>query len=38
MKSEFTSVAEIASKYPFIENAPRPLSRDEIETILIAAY
>jgi alcohol dehydrogenase class IV len=38
LKSEFTSVAEIASKYPFIENAPRPLSRDEIETILIAAY
>jgi alcohol dehydrogenase len=38
LKSEFTSVAETAVTYPFIENAPRPLNRDEIETILIAAY
>ncbi|MDY6968785.1 MAG: iron-containing alcohol dehydrogenase [Spirochaetota bacterium] len=37
-KTELTRVAEIAFRYPFIENAPRPLSRDEIETILIAAY
>ncbi|MDY6934222.1 MAG: iron-containing alcohol dehydrogenase [Spirochaetota bacterium] len=37
-KSEMARVAEIAFSYPFIENAPRPLSRDEIETILIAAY
>jgi alcohol dehydrogenase class IV len=38
LKSEFTAVAEAAVSYPFIENAPRPLNRDEIETILIAAY
>jgi alcohol dehydrogenase class IV len=37
-KSEFTKVAEIAMLYPFIANAPRLLSKDEIETILIAAY
>ena len=37
-KSEFTKVAEIAMSYPFIANAPRLLSKDEIETILIAAY
>ncbi len=37
-KSEFSRVAEIALTYPFIENAPRPLTRDEMETILIAAY
>lgn len=38
LKSEFTAVAQAAASYPFIENAPRPLNRDEIETILIAAY
>lgn len=38
LKSEFTSVAETANSYPFLENAPRPLNKDEIETILIAAY
>jgi len=37
-KIELSRVAEIANSYHFIENAPRPLSRDEIETILIAAY
>ncbi len=37
-KSEFSKVAEIAMTYPFLENAPRPLSRNEIETILIAAF
>ncbi|TAL39477.1 MAG: iron-containing alcohol dehydrogenase [Spirochaetes bacterium] len=37
-KTEFSRIAEIALSYPFLENAPRPLSRDEIETILIAAY
>lgn len=37
-KSEFTKVAEIALSYPFNANAPRVLSKDEIETILIAAY
>ncbi len=37
-KTEFTRIAETAINYPFLENAPRPLTRDEIETILIAAY
>jgi len=37
-KTEFTRIAEIAMHYPYIENAPRPLTRDEIETILIAAF
>lgn len=37
-KSEFSKVAELAFSYPFIENAPRPLNKDEIETVLIAAY
>ncbi len=37
-KTEFTSIAELAASYPFIKNAPRPLNKDEIETILIAAY
>jgi len=37
-KSEFTKVAEIAMSYPFLANAPRVLTKDEIETILIAAY
>jgi alcohol dehydrogenase len=37
-KNEFSKIAEIAINYPFIENAPRSLTRDEIETILIAAF
>ncbi len=37
-KTEFSRIAEIAIGYPFIDNAPRPLNRDEFETILIAAY
>jgi len=37
-KTELSRIAEIAIRYPFIENAPRPLSKNEIETILIAAY
>lgn len=37
-KSEFSKVAELAFSYPFVENAPRPLNKDEIETVLIAAY
>ncbi len=37
-KSEFRTLANLALAYPFIGNAPRPLTRDEIETILIAAY
>lgn len=38
LKSEFTAVAELAVSYPFLQNAPRQLNKDEIETILIAAY
>lgn len=37
-KNDFPRIAEIAMNYPFTENAPRHLNRDEIETILIAAY
>jgi alcohol dehydrogenase class IV len=37
-KNDFPEVAEIALSYPFLENAPRNLTKDEIETILIAAY
>ena len=37
-KSEFQQIASLATSYPFIENAPRALNRDEIETILIASY
>ena len=37
-KNEFKGLASLALTFPFLENAPRPLSRDEIETILIAAY
>ncbi|MCU0822894.1 MAG: iron-containing alcohol dehydrogenase [Spirochaetes bacterium] len=37
-KTEFANISQIAISYPFIQNAPRPLNRDEIETILIAAY
>ncbi len=37
-KNTFSKAAEIAMSYPFIENAPRQLTKDEIETILIAAY
>ncbi len=38
VKSDLTRIAELAMRYPFIENAPRPLSKNEIETILIAAF
>jgi len=37
-KTIFSKVAEITLSYPFIQNAPRVLNRDEVETILIAAY
>lgn len=37
-KNIFKPVAELAISYPFIDNAPRPLNTNEIETILIAAY
>lgn len=34
----FKSIATLACSYPFVSNTPRPLSANEIETILIAAY
>ena len=37
-KSVFKDVAELAATYPFIENTPRDVNVNEIETILIAAY
>lgn len=37
-KDKFSKAAEIALSYPFLNNSPRQLTRDEIETILIAAY
>ena len=37
-KSIFKDVAELAVSYPFIENTPRDVNTNEIETILIAAY
>jgi alcohol dehydrogenase class IV len=37
-KSDFSKIAQIALSYPFLTNAPRPLTINEIETILIAAY
>ncbi len=37
-KGDFQIFAEQAAQYNFLKNTPRPLNRDEIETILIAAY
>jgi alcohol dehydrogenase class IV len=37
-KNELSKIADLTMQYPFIENAPRPLTKNEIETILIAAY
>lgn len=37
-QTQIKEIAELAYKYPFINNTPRPLSPGEIETILIAAY
>jgi alcohol dehydrogenase class IV len=37
-KTGLSKIADIAINYPFLENAPRLLSKNEIETILIAAY
>jgi len=37
-QSQFKNIANLACTYPFITNTPRPLSANEIETILIAAY
>ncbi len=37
-KNDLTRIADQAMRDHFIETAPRPLTRNEIETILIAAY
>lgn len=37
-KNEFQKIAQITTNFNFIENAPRALTKNEIETILIAAY
>ena len=37
-KSIFKEVADLAITYPFLENTPREVNTNEIETILIAAY
>jgi alcohol dehydrogenase class IV len=36
-KSQFPGYASLAAQYDFLKNTPRPLNKDEIETILIAA-
>ncbi|HNW27138.1 MAG TPA: iron-containing alcohol dehydrogenase [Spirochaetota bacterium] len=37
-KSLFKEIADLAITYPFLENTPREVNTNEIETILIAAY
>ncbi len=37
-QSQFKEIASLATTYPFLTNTPRPLSANELETILIAAY
>jgi alcohol dehydrogenase len=37
-KSIFREVADLAVTYPFLDNTPREVNTNEIETILIAAY
>jgi alcohol dehydrogenase class IV len=37
-KTLFSKAAKFAGTYPFIRNTPRPLSQDELETILIASF
>lgn len=37
-KSLFKEIADLAVTYPFLENTPRDVNTNEIETILIAAY
>ncbi|MBN2160608.1 MAG: iron-containing alcohol dehydrogenase [Spirochaetes bacterium] len=37
-KSIFREVSDLAASYPFLENTPREVNTNEIETILIAAY
>lgn len=37
-KSMFKNIANLAVKYPFVKNAPRDITPNEVETILFAAY
>ncbi len=37
-KTVFSKAAQLAGTYPFIRNTPRPLSQDDLETILIASF
>ncbi len=37
-KGDFTEFAMIASKYHFLQSTPRHLNKDEMETLLIAAF
>ncbi|MBN2433658.1 MAG: iron-containing alcohol dehydrogenase [Spirochaetes bacterium] len=37
-KTLLSKVSELAQTYPFIKNAPRTLNKDELETILVAAF
>lgn len=37
-KTTFKEISQLAMSYPFINNTPRELNTNEIETILIAAY
>jgi len=37
-KSDLPAIAEMAYKIPLTKNTPREMDRNEIETILIAAY
>ncbi|MFW5808766.1 MAG: iron-containing alcohol dehydrogenase, partial [Spirochaetota bacterium] len=37
-KTLFNKISSVALTYPFIKHSPRTLSRDELETILIAAF
>jgi alcohol dehydrogenase class IV len=37
-KSLFEEIARLAVTFPFTGNSPREISRNEVETILVAAY
>ena len=37
-KSMFKNIANLAVQYPLLENTPREITTNEVETILIAAY
>ncbi|HQI19884.1 MAG TPA: iron-containing alcohol dehydrogenase, partial [Leptospiraceae bacterium] len=37
-KEDLPEIAELAFRIPMVKNSPRDLDKNEIETILIAAY